>query len=74
MHVALNLSEDSLPILLRSLLTVNKEAYRVIGFSHALVLKSSSHVLSTVYISVVLKRLSVESDVSREGIIQESHS
>ena len=74
MHVALDLSEDSLPILLRSLLTVDEEAYRVIGLSHALVLQCSSHVLSTVYISVVLKRFFVESDVSREGIIQESHS
>ena len=74
MHVALNLSKDSLTVLLGSLLTVDEKTYGIICLSHALVLECSSHVLSTVYISVMLQRLSVESDVSREGIVQESHS
>jgi len=74
LHVALNLSKDSLPVLLGSLLTVDEKTYGIICLSHALVLECSSHVLSTIYISVMLQWLSVESDVSREGIIQESHS
>lgn len=49
---------------MRSLLTVDEKADRVIGLSHALVLQSCSHVLSTVDVPVVLKRLSVKSDIS----------
>ena len=64
LHVAFNLAEDSLPVLMGCFLSVDVEANGVVGLSHAFVLKSGSHVLSTIDVSIVLKRLSVESDVS----------
>jgi hypothetical protein len=69
LHEVFYFAEDTLPVFLGGLLSIGFEADGVVGNSHALVLQICVLKGCSTHISVVLKRLLIESEIPSKRII-----